>query len=88
MAVNEEEKLKANIIAQDLRLNGIIVEMDYLNRGLKSQFKDADRYNSKQLIILNSEDLSKGLINIKDNLTKDEKKIPEDEIIDYILGVI
>ena len=88
MAVNEEEKLKANIIAQDLRLNGIIVEMDYLNRGLKSQFKDADRYNSKQLIILNSEDLSKGLVNIKDNLTKDEKKIPEDEIIDYILGVI
>ena len=44
--------------------------------------------NAKNLIILNSEDLSKGLITVKDNVTKEEVKVPEDEIIDYILGVI
>jgi len=88
MAVNEEEKLKANILMQDLRLNGIICETNFLDRGLKSQFKDADRHNAKQLIILNSVDLNKGLINIKDNLTKEEVKIDENEVIEYILGVI
>ncbi|NMA50295.1 MAG: histidine--tRNA ligase [Mollicutes bacterium] len=88
MAINKEEKMKANIIMQDLRLNGISVETDYLNKGLKSQFKDADKYNAKNLIILNSEDLKKGLINVKDNITKEEVKVPEDEIVDYILGII
>ena len=88
MAVNDEERLKANIILQDLRLNDILADTDYMNKGLKGQFKDADRYKAKQLIILNSEDLSKGLVNIKDNVTKEEHKIPEDEIVDYILGVI
>ena len=88
MAVNEEEKLKANILLQDFRLNGISADTDFVGRGLKTQFKDADRHMAKQLVILNSEDLSKGLINVKDNVTKEEKKVPEDEIIDYLLGVL
>ena len=88
MAVNDEEKMKANMLLQDLRLNGLICETNYMNKGLKGQFKEADRLKAKQLIILNSDDLAKGLINIKDNLTKEEHKIPEDEIIDYMLGVL
>lgn len=88
MCVNDEEKIKANIITQDLRLNNIICETNVMGKSLKSQFKEADNMNAKNLIILNSEDLSKGLITVKDNVTKKELKVPEDEIIDYILGVI
>ena len=88
MCVNDEEKIKANIITQDLRLNNIICETNVMGKSLKSQFKEADNMNAKNLIILNSEDLSKGLITVKDNVTKEEVKVPEDEIIDYILGVI
>ena len=88
MCVNDEEKIKANIITQDLRLNNIICETNVMGKSLKSQFKEADNMNAKNLIILNSEDLSKGLVTVKDNVTKEEVKVPEDEIIDYILGVI
>ena len=88
MCVNEEEKIKANIITQDLRLNNIICETNVSGKSLKAQFKEADNMNAKNLIILNSEDLSKGLVTVKDNVTKEEVKVPEDEIIDYILGVI
>ena len=88
MCVNDEEKIKANIITQDLRLNNIICETNVMGKSLKSQFIEADNMNAKNLIILNSEDLSKGLITVKDNVTKEEVKVPEDEIIDYILGVI
>lgn len=88
MCVNDEEKIKANIITQDLRLNNIICETNVMGKSLKAQFKEADNMNAKNLIILNSEDLSKGLITVKDNVTKEELKVPEDEIIDYILGVI
>ena len=55
---------------------------------MKSQFKIADKLNAKQLIILNSEDLQKGLINIKDNATKEEQKIDEDEVVEYLVGIL
>ena len=88
MSINEEEKINALKIAQNLRLNNIITEINSNNLSMKSQFKIADSLNAKFLIILNNEDLNKGLINIKDNVTKEEIKIDEGDIVDWILGNI
>ena len=55
-----------------------------MNRSLKSQFKQADRLNSKFLIILNDEDIKNKEIKIKDNVTKEEQVITEEELIDYL----
>ncbi len=84
--VNEEEKMKAISLAQDLRISGVSCDYDTMGRSLKSQFKEADRNYAELLILLNSEDLKKGLITVKDNLTKVETKIDENEIIDYIVS--
>ena len=86
MYVNEEEKLHAVVMAENLRLNGVKCELDNMSRGLKGQFKAADRLNASKLIILNSEDLNKGIVNVKDNLTKEEVKVDESEIVDYIIS--
>lgn len=86
MYVNEEEKLHAISLVQDLRMSGLICETENSGRGLKAQFKQADRLNAKQLVILNSEDLKLGLVNIKDNVTKEEIKIGEDEVLEYLLS--
>ena len=88
MCVNEEEKIHALKIAQDLRLNNIMTEVNSNNLSFKSQFKVADNLNAKFIIILNSEDLAKGLINVKDNATKEEMKIDESELTDWIIGNI
>lgn len=88
LCVSEEEKLQALKLAQELRLNNIIVDINSNNLSLKSQFKIADNLKAKFLIILNEEDLKKGLINIKDNATKEEFKIDEYEIVDWLLGNI
>ena len=71
-----------------LRLNNISTEINSANLSMKSQFKIADKLQAKFLIILNNEDLQKGLINVKDNVTKEEMKIDEAEIVDWILGNI
>ena len=84
MYVNEEEKNYAIFLNQELRMNGFISDMEYNNRNLKGQFKQADRLNARFLIILNSEDINDGNIKIKDNLTKEEKIIKEAEIIDFL----
>lgn len=86
MYVSEEEKLYSLDIVQRLRLNGVSVETDNLGKGLKGQFKQADRLNVKLLIILNNEDLKKGLVTVKDNATKEEEKIDIDEIVEQIIG--
>ena len=86
MYVSEEEKLHAIDIAQNLRLNGVITELDNMGKGLKGQFKEADRLQAKLLIILNNEDLQKGLVNVKDNATKEEEKVDLGEIVEYIIG--
>ena len=88
LCVSKEEKLQALKLAQELRLNNIIVDINSNNLSLKSQFKIADNLKAKFLIILNEEDLKKGLINIKDNATKEEFKIDEYEIVDWLLGNI
>ena len=88
MAVSEEEKIQALRLAQNLRLNNIITEINDNGLSLKSQFKAADNNHAKFLFILNDDDLQKGLINVKDNVTKEEIKISEDEIVDWIMGNI
>lgn len=86
MAVSEEERITALRLVQDLRWCEIKTEMDTLDKGLKAQFKQADRLQARILIILNEEDLQKGLINVKDNITKEETKVDENEILDYVIS--
>ena len=86
LSVNEEERIYALRLVQDLRWSEIKCEFDTLDRGLKAQFKQADRLGARMLIILNSDDLQKGLITVKDNLTKEETKVDESEIIDYVIS--
>lgn len=82
--VNNAEKEYAMALTQDLRLNGFRVETDTMGRSLKGQFKQADRFNPKFLIILNSDDLVAGEIQVKDNLTKETTMVKEAEIDDYL----
>ncbi len=84
MYVSETEKETASYLVQDLRINGFITETDYLNKGLKGEFKSADRLKAKYLIILNDEDLKNNEVVLKDNLTKKEDKITINNLVDYL----
>lgn len=82
--VSEDEKDTAAYLAQDLRLNGFIVETDLMNKSLKAQFKSVDRFNSKYLIVLNDNDLKEDKVTIKDNKTKEEEKVSINDLVDYL----
>ena len=82
--VSDSEKETAAYLAQELRLNSFITEVDLLGKSLKAQFKSVDRWNSKYLIVLNDEDLAKNEVVLKDNVTKEEKRIKMNEIVEYL----
>lgn len=84
MYVSDTEKETASYLTQNLRLNGFITETDYLKKGLKGEFKSADRLNAKYLIILNDKDLEDNKVNVKDNMTKEEEKVNINDLVDYL----
>ncbi len=84
MYVNEDEKKYAAYLAQELRMAGFIVDTEYTGRGLKGQFKQADRLKAKFTCVLNSEDLDNNEVKIKNNKTKEEEVISLDAIIYYL----
>ncbi len=84
MYVNEDEKKYAAYLTQELRLAGFIVDTEYVGRGLKGQFKQADRLNAKFICILNSEDLDNNEVKIKNRKTKEEEIISLDVLMYYL----
>ena len=69
---------------QDLRMCGYKVDMDLTNKSMKGKFKESERYNSKYIIIIGEEEINNGVLTLKDNLTKEEIKIEQDKLLDYL----
>ena len=88
MYVSDTEKKYALSLIQYLRANGFRVDTEYNGRGLKAQFKRADRLNSKYLIILNDEDLKNDEVKIKNNETKEEELVGIDYLVYYLDEVL
>ena len=82
--MSENEKQYCAGLVNSLRLNGFKVDMDYLNRSIKSNFKQADRLNSKYVIIIGEEEIKTNLVTIKNNITKEENKIKLEELVDFL----
>lgn len=82
MSTNEKDY--AMEIVNSLRMNGFKVDCDYKDRNLKSNFKQADRLQSKFLIIIGDEEKQTKVLTIKDNISKEEHKLELDKIITFL----
>lgn len=71
-------------LINELRQNGLKADMDFLGKGLKAQFKQADKNNSLFTLILGDNELENNQINIKNNKTDNQETISLDKIIEYI----
>ena len=82
--IGEEEKILSFKIVLSLRKKGIIAETDNMNRGIKSQFKYADKINVKYVGVIGSDELNKGVIKIKNMKDGTEEEVETDKIYEYI----
>ena len=79
-----ETKQYSVSLTQMIRLNGFTCDMDYLDKGLKANFKQADRMNAKYVIIVGDEEAEKKVLTIKNNQTKEEYKVKEEDLIEFL----
>ncbi len=74
-------------LLNELRQNGISVDMDYESRTPKAQMKVANKVNSRFTIIMGPDEIEKGVIKLKDMQTGDETFSEDtDKIIKIVKG--
>ena len=82
--MSEKEQAYSYTLCQDLRMNGFSTDIDYMNRNIKGNFKQADRLEAKYIIIIGEEELNNKVLTIKDNRDKKEYKVKEEELIEFL----
>ena len=82
--MGEEERSYAFALTQDLRMNGFSVDMDYMKRNLKGNFKQADRLHASYVVIIGEEEMKTNILTIKNNQTQEEYKVAADELISFL----
>ncbi len=88
IAMGDKAIKRSTEILNTCRMGGLISEMDYSNKGIKSQFKNADKNNALFTAIIGDNEVESGTINIKNNETDEQETIAIDEIYNYIYSYL
>lgn len=86
IALGQKAQFECMKLANVCRIGGLSCEMDYLSRGIKAQFKDADKNNARFTCILGDNELNEFKINIKDNETDEQETISLYDVYPYIIN--
>ena len=86
--MSEKEKKAAYHLCNDLRMNGFSVDIDYMNRNIKANFKQADRLDAKYVIIIGENEIKSNILTIKNNNTKEEFKVEVEKLVEFFDEVI
>ncbi|MCD4739843.1 histidine--tRNA ligase [archaeon] len=73
--VNSDARSKALEIVQKLRADGLIVEIDLMDRKLGKQFAYADSVGASKVVVVGPKDLEKGEVTLRDMETGKEEQV-------------
>ena len=62
-------------------LEGIIAELDFAGKSLKSQMKRADRLGAKHVLIVGEKELEEKAVILRNMTTKEQLSIPLDNLV-------
>jgi histidyl-tRNA synthetase len=69
-------RIPAIKLAGALREEGISADLDYGGRGLRAQFKQADRLGAPYAVILGEDELAQGVATVRDMASGEERSVP------------
>ena len=81
--IGEEASDKVFALTTALRNKGVSVDFDHMNRGIKSQFKYADKIGVKYVGVIGSNELEKGVVKLKNMADGAETELSFTELIDF-----
>lgn len=78
--IGDEARQLAFSILRSLREQGIFCEMDYYNKSLKGQMRQADKLGAKYVAILGETELKKEVVILRDMQNKRQKEVKIDKL--------
>lgn len=81
--MGEEAEEKAFVLTDKLRKAGVITETDHMGRGIKAQFKYADKIGAEYVGVIGSDELSRGEIKLKKMSDGTEISVSFDNLAEY-----
>jgi histidyl-tRNA synthetase len=86
-SLGDQARASAFLLAQQFRVRGIEVEIDYEGRSLKSQMRRADKSGARYVLILGEDELARREVQLRDMLTKTQRLLPLENIIETLLAI-
>ncbi|MGB4002063.1 MAG: histidine--tRNA ligase [Bacillota bacterium] len=84
-ALGDEARLEAFRQANDLRKHGVSVDIDYLERSLKSQMKFADKLGARKVAIIGEDELKGNYVILRDMETREQTRVPSGDLVKALL---
>lgn len=84
IAFGEVAKVQGAKIVNDLRINKISADLDYLDRKMKTQMKAADRLKAKKVVILGEDELKNGKLIVRNMATGLQEDVVINNIVEYL----
>lgn len=84
VAIGEGAEKEAVRLTHELRSHGIQVDKDYQLRGMRAQFRAADRLKAKYVLILGDSELEQQIINVRSMDTGDQTEVPLTDIVEQM----
>lgn len=71
-------------LVYQLRNEGFTVDKDYQGRGVKAQFKSANRLDAKYVVIIGEEEKERGAVKLRSMEDREEIEVKQDELINLL----
>ena len=84
--LGEAAKTKALELTKQMRDAGKRVIIDVMDRGLKAQFKYADRIGARYVAVIGDDELAKGVVSLRDMEKSSQTEVPADKVIEVLNG--
>ncbi len=79
--LGENARKDALKLSKALRDNGLRVMTDLMDRGLKAQFKYADRIGARYVVVIGEDELAKGVVSLRDMANSTQKEVSREELL-------
>jgi histidyl-tRNA synthetase len=80
-SASPEARQPAFLLATELRRAGISAELDYTDRSLKTQMKDADRLGARWAVLIGEDELKANTVTLRNMETGDQTTVPRAQAI-------
>ncbi len=85
--IDPEIEIEVANIASTLRRENISCDYDYLNRSVKAQMREANKYNAKYVVFVGGDEYKRGELNVK-NLSNGEQQLIKIEDFEKLKSIL